>query len=93
MPMFVTMVFHHPVPDHVADFASFMRTIEDGMAGTDGLLSLESYRDTVNEQLVAIGRWESAEHAMAGIPRLMSIGGRDPSWTVHEDQVFQLESL
>ena len=91
--MFVTMVFHHPSPEHTADFAAFMRTIEEGMAGTDGLVSLESYRDTVNDQLVAIGRWESAEHAMAGVPKLMAIGGRDPSWTVRDDEVFQLQSL
>lgn len=91
--MFVTMVFHHPVPEHTADFAAFMRSIEQGMTGTAGLLTLESYRDTVNDQLVAIGRWESAEDAMAGVPKLMSIGGRDPGWTVREDEVFQLQSL
>jgi heme-degrading monooxygenase HmoA len=91
--MFVTMVFHHPAPEHTADFEAFMRTIEAGMAGTDGLVSLESYRDAVNDQLVAIGRWSSAEDARAGVAKLMSIGGRDPSWTVRDDEVFQLQSF
>jgi len=88
--MFVTMVFHHPRPEYEDDFADFMGDIVVGMRGTDGLLSLESYRNPAAGTLVAIGRWQSAADAQAGIPKLMSIGGRDPKWTDQPDDVFQL---
>jgi quinol monooxygenase YgiN len=89
--VFVTMVFHHPLPEHRADFLAFMQRVEEGMRGTEGLLSLESYEDTAREdRLVAIGRWDSAASAQAGVARLMGIGGRDPRWTAEPDEVFQL---
>jgi quinol monooxygenase YgiN len=91
--LFVTMVFHHPRPEHVGAFTQFMATIEAGMDGTDGLVSLESYADPQAARLVAIGRWESAEHAAAGVPKLMSIGGRQPEWTDQPDEVFRLVQL
>ncbi|WP_345763061.1 antibiotic biosynthesis monooxygenase family protein [Diaminobutyricibacter sp. McL0608] len=88
--MFVTLAFHHPRPEHLDDFAAFMKRVEDGMRGTDGLLSLESFRDDGSGDLVAIGRWQSAAHARAGVPRLLSIGGRAADWTERPDDLYQL---
>ncbi len=88
--MFVTMVFHHPLPEHRAEFLAFMHRIEAAMSGTEGLASLESYEDTASDRLVAIGRWDSADAAQAGVPRLMAIGGRNPEWTDQPDEVLQL---
>ena len=91
--MFVTMAFHYPKPEHVDDFAAFMARIEARMAGTGGLVSLESYRDVTGGRLVAIGRWESADAASRGVERLLALGGRDPHWSRHPDDVFQLDQL
>jgi quinol monooxygenase YgiN len=91
--MFVTLVFHHPRPEHLEDFAAFMKRIEAGMQGTDGLLSIESYKDPGSGDLVAIGRWESPEHAQAGVPKLVAIGGRDPEWTDRPDDLHRLVSI
>jgi hypothetical protein len=88
--LFITMVFHHPKPSHREDFLAFMHQIEQEMAGTPGLVSIESFRDLDSDRLVAIGRWESPEDATAGIPRLLTIGGRDPGWTDQPDEVFRL---
>jgi quinol monooxygenase YgiN len=88
--VFVTMVFHHPLPEHRADFLAFMHRVEAAMRGTEGLVSLESYEDAASDRLVAIGRWESPGSAQAGVPRLMAVGGRDPGWTAEPDEVFQL---
>jgi len=88
--MFVTMVFHHPRPEYVDRFLAFMTEIESGMAGTEGLVSLESYRNPAAGTLVAIGRWASPEDARAGVAKLMTIGARDPEWTDQPDEIFQL---
>lgn len=88
--MFVTLAFNHPLPEHLAEFTAFMGHIERGMKGTEGLLSLESFQDPTSGDLVAIGRWVSPEHARAGVPRLMAIGGRDPKWTARPDDLYQL---
>lgn len=89
--MFLTIAHHYPRPEHVEAFLAFMAEIEAGMSGTPGLVTLESFRDVVQPRLVAIGRWESAEAAQAGVPRLMSIGERKPEWSARPDEVFQLE--
>jgi quinol monooxygenase YgiN len=89
--MFITMVFHHPKPEHREQFLQFMHTIEEGMAGTPGLVSIESFQDLDANRLVAIGRWESREAATAGIPRLLAIGGRDPAWSAKDDELFRLQ--
>lgn len=91
--MFVTMAFHYPKPEHLDDFAAFLGRIEEHMAGTEGLVSLESYRDVTGDRLVALGRWESEDAAQAGVGRLLAMGGRDPQWSRHPDDVFQLELL
>jgi heme-degrading monooxygenase HmoA len=88
--MFITMAVHHPKPEHTDDFLAFMKTIERGMEGTPGLISIESFRDVDADRLVAIGRWESAEAAAAGVQRLLSIGGRDPEWSQSPDELFRL---
>jgi quinol monooxygenase YgiN len=91
--MFVTMVFHHPRPEYVADFIEFMRRIERGMVGVDGLVSLESYRDMGSGALVALGRWQSPEHAQAGVAKLVAIGGRKLEWTERPDDFHRLLTL
>ena len=91
--MFVTLAFHHPRPEHLEDFAAFMKRIEAGMQGTDGLLSIESYRDAGSGDLVAIGRWHSAEQAQAGVPKLLAIGGRVADWTDRPDDLYQLIAI
>lgn len=88
--MFITMAIHRPRPEY---FAAFMGRIEHGMKGADGLLSLESFRDPQRDCLVAIGRWESAEHARAGVPRLLAIGGRAPEWSERPDELYALDPL
>ena len=89
--MFVTIAHHYPRPEHVETFVAFMADIEEGMAGTPGLVSLESFRDVAQTRLVAIGRWESPEAAQAGVSRLMTIGARDPEWSARPDEVMQLQ--
>ena len=84
------MAIHHPKPEHVDDFLDFMKRIERGMEGTPGLVSLDSFRDLDGPRLVAIGRWESPEAAAEGIPRLLSIGGREESWSAAPDELFRL---
>jgi hypothetical protein len=91
--MFVTMAFHYPRAEYLADFIAFMNRIEQGMKGTDGLVSLESYRDPAKDCLVAIGRWQSPEHAQAGVPKLMAIGGRKPEWTVQPDDLHRFVAV
>lgn len=91
--MFVTLAFHHPRSEHLDDFAAFMKRVEDGMRGTDGLLSLESFRDSGSGDLVAIGRWQSAEHAQAGVPKLRAIGGRETDWTERQDDLYRLVAI
>jgi heme-degrading monooxygenase HmoA len=91
--MFVTMVFHHPRPEHTDDFARFMLRLQHEMAGTPGLLSLESYRNPDTDALVALARWSSPTDAGAGVARLMAIGGRRAEWTSEPDEVFQLHEL
>lgn len=91
--MFVTMVFHHPAAESRASFEEFMTRLEDHMSGTEGLESIESYHDLARGNLVALARWWSADHAQAGVARLMSFGGRDPHWTVRDDEVFQLQTI
>ncbi len=91
--MFVTLVFHHVVPEHLDDFARLMSDIEEGMAGTEGLLTIESYQDPASGDLVALGRWESAAHAQSGIPRLISIGSRQDHWTSRPDDIFMLPRI
>jgi len=89
--MFITMAVHHPKPEHVEDFLGFMKKIEEAMDGTPGLVSIESFRDVdVPARLVAIGRWESPEAAADGVPRLMSVGGREDSWSAKPDELFRL---
>ena len=88
--MFVTMVFHHPRPEHHGAFRAFMSEIITGMAGTEGLVSFESYLNPADSTLVALARWESADDAQAGIPKLMSISHRRPEWTDLPDEMFQL---
>lgn len=91
--MFVTMVFHHPRPEHADDFARFMLRLQQEMAGTPGLLSMESYRNPATDALVALARWSSPTDAQAGVARLMAIGGRREEWTAEPDEIFQLHEL
>lgn len=91
--MYATIAIHHVRPAHADAFRAFLGRIEDGMAGTPGLVSLESYEDPRTGDLVAVGRWESAEAAQAGVPRLLAIGGRDPEWSSASDDVLFLPSL
>ena len=86
------MVFHHPKTEHRDDFLGFMNQVAARMQGTPGLLSIESFRELDSDRLVAIGRWDTPEDAAAGIPRLMAIGGRDPSWTDEPDEILRLLS-
>jgi quinol monooxygenase YgiN len=88
--MFLTLAVHHPKPEHVDDFLAFMKRVEVEMKNTPGLLSIESFRDVDAPRLVAIGRWESAEAAAAGVPRLLGIGGREDAWSAAPDEVFRL---
>ncbi len=88
--MFLTVAVHHPRPEHVEDPLSFMKKIERGMEGTPGLISFESFRDVDETRLVAIGRWESAEAAASGVPRLLAIGGREETWSEGPDELFRL---
>ncbi len=90
--MYVTMVFHHPVPEHREAMLTFMYEIERAMEGTPGLLGIDSLRDLDAERLVAIGRWESEAAATEGIPRLLAVGGRDPGWTDRPDELFRLQT-
>jgi heme-degrading monooxygenase HmoA len=91
--VFVTLAFHHPHPEHLDDFAAFRERVEDGMRGTDGLLSLESFRDAGSDDLVAIARWESAEHARVGVQKLLSVGGRAADWSERRDDLYRLIGL
>ena len=88
--MFVTLAIHHPRPESVEDFLAFTRRIEDAMQGTPGLLSLETFRDVQEPRLVALGRWESPNAAVAGVGRLMAVEGRQAEWSTRPDDVMQL---
>lgn len=88
--MFLTLAVHHPKPEHLEDFVAFMKRIEAAMEGTPGLVSLKSFRDADGARLVAIGRWDSPEAFAEGLPRLLAVGGRDPSWSAMPDELFQL---
>ena len=90
-PVFLAVAHHYPRPEHLEAFVVVMCDVEAGMAGTPGLISIESFRDVVETRLVAIGRWESPAAAQVGVPRLMSIGERDPEWSARPDEVFPLE--
>jgi hypothetical protein len=90
-PVFLAVAHHYPRPEHLGAVVVVMCDVETGMAGTPGLISIESFRKVVETRLPAISRWESPEAAQAGVPRLMSIGERDPRWSARPDEVFQLE--
>ena len=90
--MFITMAVHHPKPEHVEDFLAFMKKVEAALEGTPGLISIESFRDVdAPSRLVAVGRWESADAAAEGVPRLMAVGGRDEGWSAQPDELFRLD--
>jgi hypothetical protein len=63
------------------------------MRGTDGLLSLESFRDAGSDDLVAIARWESGEPARLGVQKLRSVGGRAADWSERPDDLYRLIGL
>jgi heme-degrading monooxygenase HmoA len=91
--MFVTLAVHHPEPEHLDDFAGFMKKIQREMEGTPGLLGIDVLRDVDADRLVAIGRWESPEAAAAGVPKLVSVGGREERWSQAPDELFRLIDL
>jgi heme-degrading monooxygenase HmoA len=67
-PVFLAVAHHYPRPEHLGAVVVVMCDVETGMAGTPGLISIESFRKVVETRLPAISRWESPEAAQAGVP-------------------------
>jgi quinol monooxygenase YgiN len=93
--MFAIVVRHYPHPEHADAFRDFCRRIAAELQGnTDGLLSIEGYDDAANDCLTIISRWDSAEHAQAGVARLVAVaaevGPRNPAWSRREDELVRL---
>ena len=88
--MHVAIAIHYPKPEHVDAFLAFMAKVEAGMQDTPGLISFESWRDLSSGRLVGLSRWESQDAFIAAMPRLLSIGGRDPAWSAQPDDLLSL---
>jgi len=89
--MFQTIAIHHVRPEHRDGFLSFMRRVEDAVAGAEGLLDFGSYVDAASGRLVGVGRWVSQEAFTAALPQIMSLSGeRRDEWTDADDVLLTL---
>ena len=91
--MFQTIAIHDVRREHRDAFFSFMRRVEEAVAGAEGLIDFGSYEDVSSGRLVGVGRWVSQEAFAAALPKITSLSaGRREEWTDEDDILLTLVS-
>jgi quinol monooxygenase YgiN len=92
--MFQTIAIHDVKPEHRDAFLSFMRRVEEAVAGADGLIDFGSYEDVSSGRLVGVGRWVSQEAFTAALPQITSLSAeRREEWMDGDDILLTLVSM
>jgi heme-degrading monooxygenase HmoA len=92
--MFVAIAIHHPAPEHVEDFAAYMRRVRAAVGDPPGLVDFHGYRDAGSNRLVGLSRWESEEAFRDALGLIGSLGEeRRAAWSERPDDVLMLTEL
>jgi heme-degrading monooxygenase HmoA len=92
--MFVAIAIHHARPEHVEDFAAFMRRVIEKVGDAPGLVDFHGYRDAQTTRLVGLSRWESREAFEAALPLIGSLRDeRRAEWSEGPDDVLMLTRI
>jgi quinol monooxygenase YgiN len=92
--LFQAVAIHHPRPEHVEDFAAFMRRVTEAVGEPPGLIEFHSWREAEGGRLVGLSRWESQQAFVDALPQIMSLAHeRRLEWSERPDELLLLEEL
>jgi len=92
--MFVAIAVHHARPEHVDDFADYMRRVRDAVGDPPGLVDFHGYRDAGTSRLVGLSRWETEEAFQAALPLIGALRDeRREEWSERPDDVLMLTRI
>jgi heme-degrading monooxygenase HmoA len=92
--MFVAIAIHHAHPDHVDDFAQYMRRVRAAVGDPPGLVDFHGYRDAGSSRLVGLSRWESEQAFRDALALIGSLSEeRREEWSERPDDVLMLTEL
>jgi heme-degrading monooxygenase HmoA len=92
--MFVAIAIHHAHPDHVDDFAQYMRRVRAAVGDPPGLVDFHGYRDAGSSRLVGLSRWESEQAFRDALALIGSLSDeRREEWSERPDDVLMLTEL
>lgn len=92
--MFVAIAFHHPAPQHEADYAAYMRRVQAAVGAPPGLIRFDCVRDDAGGRLLGLSVWESRAAFEAALPAIGSlIDEHLPEWDASDDVLLTGETF